>query len=424
MKYIVDLVGNRKSKDSSIMGKVLDFKEQMLLHEQCALNIYKKHPQLTACDREVCVYDRHKKKKIKAIMFGSNSYLGATIFPEAINKAVKVTKEFGIGSGGVPLLTGTSIYQEQLEKTIAEFSGFDDSIIFSSGYTANLGVISGLIRSNNLIIHDKLDHASLLDGTTLSGAKMLRYRHGDMENLEKLLSENTSKYPNGILVVTDGVFSMDGDIANLKDIVQIVKKYNAILLIDEAHATGVIGEKGAGTLSHYGITERENIILTGTLSKAIGTVGGYITASQDIIDYLRIYARSNMFSTSLPPSICAAAIEIFKVIRNTDIVKDLNKKADYLRTKLINEGFNTLKSETPIIPIIVGDQAILTQMAKDAFDEGFIINPIFPPAVPANLTRFRVSVMASNTYADMDSLVKLLIKLFKKYGIKRSNEEY
>lgn len=420
MHYTVNLIGNRTSKDSSIMGKVFDFKKEMAQHELSELNVYKKHPQLTACDREVDVYNRHTQRKVTLTMFGSNSYLGATIFPEAINKAIEVTKEFGIGSGGVPLLTGTSIYQEQLECLIAQLTGFDDSILFSSGYTANLGVLSGLIRPNNLIIHDKLDHASLLDGTILSGAKMLRYKHNNMEELEKLLKENIDQYPKGgILVVTDGVFSMDGDIANLPTILNLVKKYNAILLIDEAHATGVIGEKGAGTLSHYNITERNNIIITGTLSKAIGTVGGYVTASQDIIDYLRIYARSNMFSTSLPPSICAAAIEVIKIMQETNIVETLQLKSRYLKEKLSSAGFNTLNTETPIIPLIVGDQAILTQMAKDAFDEGIVINPIFPPAVPANLTRFRISVMANHTQSDMDNLVDLIIKLFEKYGIER-----
>lgn len=419
MKYTVNLTCNKVSNDASIMGKVSDFQEQMFLHEQTELNVYKKHPQISACDREVVVFNRHTLNNVSAIMFGSNSYLGATIFPEAIDKAIEVTKIFGIGSGGVPLLTGTSIYQVQLEQIIAKFSGFDDAILFSSGYTANLGVISGLLRSNHLIIHDKLDHASLLDGTILSGAKMVRYKHGNMEDLEKLLKENVDKYPKGILVVTDGVFSMDGDIANLPSIIEIVNKYDAILLIDEAHATGVIGKKGAGTLSHYGIKERNNIILTGTLSKAIGTVGGYITASQNIIDYLRIYARSNMFSTSLPPSVCAAAIEVFKIIQNTTIVETLKCKAKYLKEKLVHAGFNTMNTETPIIPLIVGDSTILTQMAKDAFDEGFIINPIFPPAVPANLTRFRISVMASHTYDDMNKLVNLLIDLFDKYNIKR-----
>lgn len=419
MNYTTNLTGNRTSKDGSIMGKVFDFQAEMIQHECNGLNVYKKHPQLSACDREVLIYNRHTKQNVKAIMFGSNSYLGATIFSEAIEKAIEVTKEFGIGSGGVPLLTGTSIYQEKLEQIIAKLSGYDDAILFSSGYTANLGVISGLIRSNNLIIHDKLDHASLLDGTIMSGAKMLRYKHGNVKDLERLLKENSRLYPNGILVVTDGVFSMDGDIAKLPEILETAQKYNAILLIDEAHATGVIGEKGAGTLSYYGITDRKNIILTGTLSKAIGTVGGYITASKEVIDYLRIYARSNMFSTSLPPSICAAAIEVIKVMQNTDIVNRLKCNADYLRKRLKDEGFNTLNTQTPIIPLVVGDQSILTQMAKDAFDNGLIINPIFPPAVPANLTRFRISVMASHTKGDMDFLVDLIIKLFAKYEVQR-----
>lgn len=419
MDYVINLTGNRTSKDNSILGKVFDFKEEMALHEQCELNVYKKHPQLSACDREVNVFNRHSQKVVKEIMFGSNSYLGATIFPEAIQKAIEVTKKFGVGSGSVPLLTGTSIYQNELESMIAKISGFDDAILFSSGYTANLGVISGLMRSNNLIIHDKLDHASLLDGTILSGAKMLRYKHGDVKDLEKLLKENASVYPNGIIVVTDGVFSMDGDIAKIPEILDVIRKYNAILLIDEAHATGVIGHKGAGTLSHYGIEDKENIILTGTLSKAIGAVGGYITGSQDIINYLRVYARSNMFSTSLPPSVCASAIEIYKVMQNTDIVDKLKHNAAYLQDKLRHAGFNILNTETPIIPLVVGDQGILTKMAKDAFDNGFIINPIVPPAVPANLTRFRITVMASHTKEDMDKLVDLLIMMFEKYETPR-----
>lgn len=419
MEYVISLTGNRTSKDGSIMGKVLDFKEEMALHEQSELNVYKKHPQMTACDREVTVYNRHTQQNVSAIMFGSNSYLGATIFPEAIQKAIEVTKEFGIGSGGVPLLTGTTIYQEELESLIAKTSGMEDSILFSSGYTANLGVISGLIRANNLVIHDKLDHASLLDGTVMSGAKMVRYKHGDINDLERLLKDNSPKYSNGILVVTDGVFSMDGDIAKLPQILEMTRKYGAILLIDDAHATGVIGDNGAGTLSHYGITDRKNVIVTGTLSKAIGTVGGYITASQEIIDYLRIYARSNMFSTSLPPSVCAAAIEVIKVMQNTNVVEHLKQNSGYLQTKFRSEGFNILNTETPIIPLIVGDQDVLTKMVKEAFDNGFVINSIFPPAVPANLTRFRISVMASHTKKDMDMLVDLIIKLFEKYNIPR-----
>lgn len=419
MKYVINMTVNKTSKDGSILGKVSDFQEELRQHEEAGLNNYKKHPHVSACDRESLVNNRHTGKTEKVIIFGSNSYLGATILPEAVEKAIEVTKEFGIGSGGVPLLTGTTIYQTQLERTIADKTGFGDAMLFSSGYTANLGVISGLLRSNHLIIHDKLDHASLLDATVLSGAKMLRFRHGDMEHLEKLLSANADQYPNGIMVATDGVFSMDGDIANIPRILELCKKYNAILLIDDAHATGVIGEKGAGTLSYYGITERNNIIVTGTLSKAVGTIGGYITASQEIIDYLRIYARSNMFSTSLPPSVCAAAIEVFKKMDNSDIVDKLSQNTLYLQNALRTAGFNILNTQTPIIPLVVGDTGVLTYMVKDAFDSGYFINAIIPPVVPANLTRFRISVMASHTKEDMDGLVALLISLFEKYGLQR-----
>ena len=419
MKYTVNMTSNKNSKDGSILGKVADFQQELKQHEAAGLNNYKKHPHVSACDRESLVYNRHTNKTEKLVIFGSNSYLGSTIFPEAIEKATAVTKEFGIGSGGVPLLTGTTIYQTELEKVIAEKTGFDDAMLFSSGYTANLGIISGLLRSNHLIIHDKLDHASLLDATVLSGAKMLRFKHGDMNHLRKILEANAEKYPNGIMVATDGVFSMDGDIANIPEILALCREYNALLLIDDAHATGVIGEKGAGTLSHYGITDREGIIVTGTLSKAVGTVGGYITASQEIIDYLRIYARSNMFSTSLPPSVCAGAIEVFKKMDSSDVVEKLRENTVYMQNALRTAGFNILNTETPIIPLVVGDIEVLTYMVKDAFDNGYFINAIVPPVVPPNLTRFRISVMASHTKEDMDGLVDLLIKLFEKYNLPR-----
>jgi len=419
MKYTVNMAANKTSKDGSILSKVVDFQHELKQHEDAGLNSMKKHPHISACDRECLVYNRHTKKTVKVIVFGSNSYLGATIFPEAIEKAIEVTKEFGIGSGSVPLLTGTTIYHTKLEKVIAKKTGFDNAMLFSSGYTANLGAIAGLLRPNHLIIHDKLDHASLLDATTLSGAKMLRFKHGDITHLEKILEANKDQYPNGIMVATDGVFSMDGDIANIPAILTLCKKYGAILLIDDAHATGVIGNKGAGTLSHFGIADRDNIIVTGTLSKAVGTVGGYITASQEIIDYLRIYARSNMFSTSLPPSVCSGAIEVFNIMDTTDVVEKLNKNAKYLQNELKNAGFNILNTETPIIPLIVGNATILTYMVKDAFDNGYFINDVTPPVVPPNLTRFRISVMASHTKEDMDGLVRLLIKLFDKYELPR-----
>ena len=293
------------------MKKIDDFQATVFAeHERLGLNLLKKSPMTSCCDREISMLERHTGKERTFLMFGSNCYIGATIEQKATDKAIEVTKEYGIGSGGVPLLSGTTIFQNLLENEIAKTKGFDDAIVFSSGFTANIGTLLGLMQPNNLIVHDKLNHASLIDGTIMSGAKMVRYKHNDPNDLEKVLKENLDSYPKGgILVVTDGVFSMDGDIANIPEILRVTRKYGALLLIDDAHSTGQIGECGAGTLSHFKIKENSDIIVTGTLSKAIGTVGGFVTASQKIIDYLRLYARSNMYSTSLTPSVCSAAVE-------------------------------------------------------------------------------------------------------------------
>ena len=400
------------------MGKINEFQETIFTqHEQLGLNLIKKSPMISRCDREVSMLDRHTNSNMKLLMFGSNSYIGATTNSEAIKKAIEVTEEYGIGSGGVPLLSGTTIYQIELEQEIAKTKGFDDAIVFSSGFAANLGVLLGLMRSNNLIIHDKLNHASLLDGTIMSGAKMTRYKHNDPNDLEKILKENVNKYPGGILVVTDGVFSMDGDIANIPEILKIVRKYGAMLLIDDAHSTGQIGEKGAGTLSHFKIEDRSDIIVTGTLSKAIGTVGGFITANQKIIDYLRIFARSNMYSTSLPPSICASAIEVFRYMKRSNVVEQLRINSEYLRSNLLKKKYNILNTETAIIPIVVGDEHKLTMMSKDFTDRGVIVNYIFPPVVSPNLSRLRISVMASHTQEDLDKLINVIDNVFEKYSL-------
>lgn len=418
-EYLISLVANRKSRDGSILGKILDFKEEMIKHEMSLYNIYKKNPFITSCDRQIKYFDRHQSKERTAIMFGANSYLGLSNSNYVINKSIECIKKFGVGSGGVPLLTGTTIIQNELESSISTLTGFEDSILFTSGYCANLGMVSGLLGPENLIVHDKLNHASLLDGTVLSGAKMLRFKHNDLNNLEKILKENVSKYPGGILVVTDGVFSMDGDIADIPSILTIVRKYKCLLAIDDAHATGVIGEKGAGTLSHFNIDYSNDIILTGCLSKALGVVGGFISASQEIIDYLRVYSRSNMFSTSLPPGDCASTLASIELIKTTDVVERLRVNSNYLRRKLAKNGFNILNSLTAIIPVIIGDDLKTSLISKDALDLGLVVNPIFTPAVPPNSSRLRISVMATHTKNDLDTLVSVLIDLFNKYEIQR-----
>lgn len=404
-RFKIDFAANKKSLDGSIMTKVENFHDHLQIHEEKGLNIYARSPMATGNDREVEVIDRHTGKPKKMLMFGSNSYLNATKLQPAINKAIEAIEKTGIGTGGVPLLSGTTVYQNDLEKEISDLLEFDDTILFSSGFTANIGVMVGLIRPNNLLVFDRLNHASLIDGAIMSGAKMVRYLHNDMVSLEKILAENTDQYPGGMMVVTDGVFSMDGDIADAPELIRLCKKYNALLLIDDAHATGIIGNEGAGTLSHWGIKERDNIIVTGTLSKAIGTVGGFISASQKIIDYLRVYARSNMYSTSLSQSTCASAHEVIKWFRKSDIRETLKRNSDYVLNGLREMGFNTLQTETPIIPVIVGDEYVLTEMIKDIYESGIFVNAIFPPVVPPKMCRIRIGIMSEHNQKDCDRLL-------------------
>lgn len=417
--YKVDLNVNRQSQDHSIMGKVHDYHELVAKHEALELNLLLKSPIVSASAKEVVMRERHTGENIKSLMFGSNNYLGVITNPEVINKTIDAIKEYGVGSGGVPILSGTSYYHEELEKTLSTLTGFEDTMLFSSGFTANLGVILGLIRPQNLIIQDRLNHASLLDGALMSGARMMRYKHNDPSSLEKILAENYEQYKGGILVVTDGVFSMDGDIANIPALLEICERYGAILLIDEAHATGVIGEKGSGTLSYHNITKRDNIIVTGTLSKALGTIGGYISASKDIIDYLRIYARSNLYSTSLPPSVCASAIEAIHYMQTTNVVETLQSNADYMRTRLRENGYNIMNTTTAVIPIIIGDEYKLTMMSRDLLENGIFISCIFPPAVPPKTARLRINMSALLTKEDMDYFVDTINTIFDRYELER-----
>ena len=415
--FKVDFATYKNSSDTSILGKVRDFQKHFSEHERLGLNLYSKPAMLSGCDREVTVLDRFTGEHKQMLMFGSNSYLNATCNDKCVSKSLEVIKTFGVGSGGVPLLSGTTIYQNQLEKLLADISGCDDSILFTSGFTANTGAILGLARPNNLLIYDKLNHASLIDGAIISGAKIMRYLHSNMTSLEKILSENFEQYSGGMMIVTDGVFSMDGDIANMPEIIRLAKKYNALVLIDEAHSTGVIGDRGAGTLSHFGITDRENVIVTGTLSKAIGLVGGYITSSKEIIDYLRIYARSNMYSTSLPPNVCASAIEVIKYMQESGAIERVMANSDYLKSGLKAMGYNILNSTTSLIPVIIGDPYILTSMSKDIFNQGIFVNYIFPPVVPPKLSRIRIGAMSSHTKEDLDSLLSVMKNVGQKYGL-------
>ncbi len=416
-EFKIDFFACKNSKGTSILEKVNAFQEHIAKHEEMGLNVYIKPPMLSGSGREVAVLDRFIGKPKQMLMFGSDNYLGAVKSVASVNISLEVIKSHGVGSGGVPLHSGTNIYQNQLEKALANLAGFDETMLFSSGFTANTGAILGLARADNLLIYDKLNSASLLDGAILSGATIKRYSHNDMSSLENILSENFEQYGGGMMIVTDGVFSIDGDIANIPQMINLASKYNALLLIDEAHATGVIGDKGAGTLSHFGVTNTENIIITGSLSKAFGLVGGYITASKKIIDYLRIYARSNMYSSSLPPNICMSAMEVIKYMQESDAIEKVTANSIYLKEKLVAMGYNLLDTSTPIIPVIIGDEYILTNLSKDLFDQGIYVNYIFPPAVPPRLSRLRISVISSHTKADLNRLLSVMERVGKKYKL-------
>lgn len=419
--YTGDMQSSKFSRDNSILGKVNDFQETFQEHERLGHNLYRKSPLLSTCDRKVKILDRHTNLEKEVYMFGSNNYLSVINDEDIKQIAIDSIKKYGIGSGGVPLLSGTFDVHDKLESELSGLTGAQASMTFSSGLSANIGLIASLLEPKHLIIHDKLNHASLYDGSVMSRAKMLRFHHKNTAHLEKLIKENVDEYGSGIMVVTDGVFSMDGDIADLPALLDIADRYGVILVIDEAHAVGVIGDRGRGTLSHHGlkIGKRDNIIVTGSLSKTFGVNGGYISTSAVNIDYLRLYARSNLYSTSLAPHVCETTIGVIKYMLESDIVEKLAANSAYLRNRLKERGFNILNSVTAAVPVIVGNVYKLTSLSKELLDEKNIcISCIFPPVVPPNLSRIRINVMASHTKEDFDYLVDALDDLFKKHKLK------
>lgn len=418
--FIINSSKNRKSLDDSLLDKINNFQEDLQSHELHQLNSYKKHPYITgASKKKTKYYNRFTGKEQSVLMFGSNSYLGVGENNEVTEEAIRVLREFGVGSGSSYPLTGHTLYHEALERKIAKLYDCEDAVIFSSGYGTNIGLVSALVRPNNLVIHDRLNHASLIDGTILSGAMMKRFKHNDMNSLVTILEETKSSFSGKTLIVSEGVFSMDGDIANLPELIAISQKYDTLLILDEAHALGVIGEYGKGSFSFHNIKEHENVIVCGTLSKAIGAVGGFVAGKKEIIDYVRIYARSTCYSTTLPPNICAAAIKVLEIMENTDVVERLKQNYQYAIDEFRKNGFNVMDTQTAVIPIIV-DSAILAELSKDLEDEyGIVANPVFPDAVPPNKTRIRVSIMSSHTKEDIDYLLSAMITLFDKYGLCR-----
>ncbi|MBE2198502.1 MAG: aminotransferase class I/II-fold pyridoxal phosphate-dependent enzyme [Anaerolinea sp.] len=353
------------------------------------------------------------------IMLGSYSYLGLIGHPK-INEAAKAAiDKYGTGTHGVRLLAGSLVLHNELEERIARFKQTDAAITFSSGYVTNLATISGLLRKGDTVISDKLNHASIVDGCMLAMANHVRFRHNDMEHLERRLQEARRSGPQSrILVVADAVFSMDGDIINLPEVHRLCREYDAYLMIDEAHSIGVLGETGHGIEEYFGMPADAIDIKMGTLSKTIPSAGGYVAGNNELITFLKHEARAFIFSAAIPPSSAAAAKAAFDVIEEEPWrVKKVQENYRHFAGRLKDAGFDLLYSQTAIVPVICGDVEPAAMLARFCRDQGIFVQAVVAPVVPANLSRLRACVLAAHTTEDLDYCANVMIEGGQKLGI-------
>jgi len=349
------------------------------------------------------------------IMFASYNYLGLIDHPRLKEAAMKALEKYGTGTSGVRLLSGTTKMHEELEAKIAEFKGAEAAITYTSGYVTNLATITSLYQRGDLIVMDKIDHASIIDGCILSGARHKTFLHNDMNSLERILVDSDD-FVNKIVIV-DGVYSMEGDVANLPEISRLAKKYNAKVMVDEAHSIGVLGKTGHGIEEHFGLKNAVDIHM-GTLSKTIPSVGGYIAGDKDMIDYLRHNSRPFIFSAPLPPVTAAVAKAALEVIEDEpERIENLRKNMKKFRTGIRSMGYNIGESITAIVPLIVGNEEDTLELCKMVNDEGVFICPIIFPAVPKGTNRLRSHVLATHTDEDIEEALDIFERSGKKLGI-------
>jgi glycine C-acetyltransferase len=349
------------------------------------------------------------------IQLSSNNYLGLTTNPRVCAAAAEALSTFGTGAGAVMPIAGTMVIHEQCEATLAELKGAEAGLLMPSGYMANVGTVAALVGPGDVIISDELNHASIIDGIRLSGAEKRIYRHADMGALEKCLREATNY--RRCLVVTDGVFSMDGDIAPLPEVVALKEKYGVALMVDDAHATGVLGKTGGGTVEHFNLHGRVEIQI-GTLSKALGAVGGFVAASKSVIEFLRQKSRPFLFSSALPPSVAASVKAAAEVIREEPShLRRLWENTEFFKAGLNQLGFNTGASKTPITPVIIGDSKLAAKMSAHLEEEGVLAGEILFPMVPEKLARIRTIVMASHSREELTKALISFEKVGKELGI-------
>ena len=374
------------------------------LEELKALGLYRETKRIDTIQGPEVIIDGKK-----VILLSSNNYLGLTSHPEVIKAQAQALEEFGAGACASRLVSGNMSLHEELEERIATFKGTEGAILFSTGYMANVGTISAVSGEKDLIVCDKLNHASIIDGARLSGATLRTYPHKNIERLKDILKKSTS-YRRKI-IITDGIFSMDGDIAPLPQLIELAERFDAILMLDDAHATGVLGKTGRGTCEHYGVKKGVHIHM-GTLSKAIGNLGGFIAGSRPLLDYIRNKARSFIYSTALPPAILGGSIKAIDIVEKDSGLRDrLWANVRKFRSALQELDFNIMGSETQIVPIYIKDAPVTMKTAEFLFKNGIFAPGIRPPTVPKAKCRIRTSLMATHTEEHIDNVVGVFRRL-------------
>ena len=351
----------------------------------------------------------------KVLMFGSNSYLGLTNHPKVKEAAIAAINKYGTGCAGSRFLNGTLDLHLELERKLADFVGKEEAIVYSTGFQVNLGVVPSFTGRNDYIILDELDHASIIEGSRVSFSKILKFKHNDMESLEKVLQRCEPDRMK--LIVVEGIYSMDGDIADLPHIIELSEKYNGTVMVDDAHSIGVLGKDGRGVSSHFDLTDRTDLIM-GTFSKSLASIGGFIASDSATINFLMHNSRTLMFSASIAPPAAASVIAALDIMqKEPERIKNLWDMTHYTSKNLKDAGFDIGVSQTPIIPLMVRDNMKTFQLTKLLLDEGIFVNPVLSPAVAENSTLIRFNLMATHNYNQIDYAIEKLIKIGKSLEI-------
>ena len=351
----------------------------------------------------------------RLIMMASNNYLGLTVHPKVVEASIKAVKTYGSGCTGSRFLNGTLELHEELEERLARFTRRQAALVFSTGFQTNLGAISAVVGKRDAVIIDRSDHASIVDGCRLSFGTTLKFKHNDMEDLETVL-RNDNGY-EGRLIVVDGVFSMEGDICPLPEIVELAKRYNTRVMVDDAHSIGVLGERGSGTPEHFGVEKKVDMVM-GTFSKSFASLGGFIAADESVVHYIKHNARALIFSASMPPPAVAAVLACLDIIESEPERRTrLWRNAEYFREALHGLGFDTCGSQTPIIPVLVGENEMTFRFWKALFDKGVFVNCAVSPAVPPGHSLLRTSVMATHEISQLDQALEVFEEVGKGLGL-------